>query len=224
MIIREGPVPASSPGGLHVHPGGSRSSGRGSPSLRSFTACALLAYVFPDPEPCAPAPMRLMVPACHTTRCAHAARRLLQAPVLPSPNGRRPSRRARCQAVERRSRLRHAGKPLCRLRQRRPAPALRRALAGIPVHREPVHGGAPADLYRVAVPGPAPPRRAGPGREAAPVLPMVFYNGRHSRWTAPLGVAETLSPVVEALARYQPSPRYFVLRAMRDAAGRQGCR
>ena len=43
------------------------------------------------------------------------------------------------------------------------------------------------------------------------MLPVVFYNGRRSRWTVPLDVTDTLSSVAEALARYQPSQRYFLL-------------
>ena len=56
-------------------------------------------------------------------------------------------------------------------------------------------------------------RRAelGPDGKLPPVLPVVFYNGRRSRWTAPLDVTDTLSSVAEALARYQPSQRYFLL-------------
>ena len=50
-----------------------------------------------------------------------------------------------------------------------------------------------------------------PDGKLPPVLPVVFYNGRRSRWTAAREVSETLSPVVEALARYQPSQRYFLL-------------
>ena len=51
----------------------------------------------------------------------------------------------------------------------------------------------------------------GPDGKLPPVLPVVFYNGRRSRWTAPLGVTGTVSSVVGALARYQPSLRYFLL-------------
>ena len=50
-----------------------------------------------------------------------------------------------------------------------------------------------------------------PDGKLPPVLPVVFYNGRRSRWTAPLDVTDTLSSVAEALARYQPSLRYFLL-------------
>ena len=51
----------------------------------------------------------------------------------------------------------------------------------------------------------------GPDGKLPPVLPVVFYNGRRSRWTAPLDVTDTVSSVVGALARYQPSLRYFLL-------------
>ena len=50
-----------------------------------------------------------------------------------------------------------------------------------------------------------------PDGKLPPVPPVVFYNGRRSRWTAAREVSETLSPVAEALARYQPSQRYFLL-------------
>ena len=44
-----------------------------------------------------------------------------------------------------------------------------------------------------------------------PVLPVVIYNGRRP-WTAPSDVAELVSAGgAEALARYQPSQRYFLL-------------
>ena len=41
-------------------------------------------------------------------------------------------------------------------------------------------------------------------------LPVVLYNG-HPGWTAPVEVADLIAPVGEALARYQPSQRYFLL-------------
>ena len=50
------------------------------------------------------------------------------------------------------------------------------------------------------------------GEKLPPVLPIVFYNGR-SRWTAALEVSDTIAPVREALARYQPSQRYFLVDA-----------
>ena len=50
----------------------------------------------------------------------------------------------------------------------------------------------------------------GPGGELPPVLPVVLYNGR-SPWTAALDLRETMAPVGEALARYQPAQRYFLL-------------
>ena len=45
---------------------------------------------------------------------------------------------------------------------------------------------------------------------AAPVLPIVIYNGRRS-WTAPTDVTDLLGVTDETLARYQPSQRYFLL-------------
>ena len=59
------------------------------------------------------------------------------------------------------------------------------------------------DLFRRA--------EVSPDGKLPPVLPVVFYNGRRARWTAPLDVTDTLSSVAEALARYQPSLRYFLL-------------
>ncbi len=52
----------------------------------------------------------------------------------------------------------------------------------------------------------------GPGGELPPVLPIVLYNGR-SRWTAARDVPQLAAPAGEALARYQPSQRYFLLDA-----------
>ena len=43
-----------------------------------------------------------------------------------------------------------------------------------------------------------------------PVLPVVLYNGR-PRWAAPVEAADLIAPVEEALARFQPSQRYFLL-------------
>ena len=43
-----------------------------------------------------------------------------------------------------------------------------------------------------------------------PVLPVVLYNGR-PRWTAPVEVGDLIAPPGEALARFQPSQRYFLL-------------
>ena len=43
-----------------------------------------------------------------------------------------------------------------------------------------------------------------------PVLPIVLYNGSNE-WSAPVEVGDLIAPVKEALARYQPSQRYFVL-------------
>ena len=43
-----------------------------------------------------------------------------------------------------------------------------------------------------------------------PVLPVVPYNGR-PRWAAPVEAADLIAPVEEALARFQPSQRYFLL-------------
>ena len=58
-----------------------------------------------------------------------------------------------------------------------------------------------------------------PDGKLPPVLPVVFYNGRRSRWTAAREVSEMCSPVrAEALAWYQPSQRYFVLDAGRYGA------
>ena len=50
----------------------------------------------------------------------------------------------------------------------------------------------------------------GPNGELPPVLPVVLYNGS-SRWTAAEDVAELIAPAGEALARCQPSQRYFLL-------------
>ena len=50
----------------------------------------------------------------------------------------------------------------------------------------------------------------GAGGRLPPVLPVVLYNGRPG-WTAPVEVADLIAPVEEALARYQPSQRYFLL-------------
>ena len=63
----------------------------------------------------------------------------------------------------------------------------------------------------------------GPDGKLPPVLPVVFYNGRRSRWTAPLDVTDTVSSVVEALARYQPSLRYFLLDVGRYGADDLPC-
>ncbi len=58
-----------------------------------------------------------------------------------------------------------------------------------------------------------------PDGKLPPVLPVVFYNGRRSRWTAAREVSEMCSPVrAEALAWYQPSQQYFVLDAGRYGA------
>ena len=43
-----------------------------------------------------------------------------------------------------------------------------------------------------------------------PVLPVVLYNGR-PRWTAPVEVGDLIAPAGEALARFQPSQRCFLL-------------
>ena len=50
----------------------------------------------------------------------------------------------------------------------------------------------------------------GPGGELPPVLPVVLYNGRPP-WTAARELRQTMAPVGEALARYQPAQRYFLL-------------
>ena len=50
----------------------------------------------------------------------------------------------------------------------------------------------------------------GPGGELPPVLPVVLYNGRPP-WTAALELRQTMAPVGETLARYQPAQRYFLL-------------
>ena len=50
----------------------------------------------------------------------------------------------------------------------------------------------------------------GDDRRLPPVLPVVLYNGR-PRWTAPVEVGDLIAPVGEALARFQPSQRYFLL-------------
>ena len=50
----------------------------------------------------------------------------------------------------------------------------------------------------------------GPNGELPPVLPVALYNGP-TRWTAAEDLAALIAPVDEALARYQPSYRYFLL-------------
>ena len=57
----------------------------------------------------------------------------------------------------------------------------------------------------------------GPGGALPPVLPVVLYNGR-SPWTAARELRETMAAAGEALARYQPAQRYFVLDVGRCAA------
>ena len=53
-------------------------------------------------------------------------------------------------------------------------------------------------------------RDLGPRGELPPVLPVVLYSGS-SPWTAAEDMASLIAPVDEALARYQPSHRYFLL-------------
>jgi hypothetical protein len=48
------------------------------------------------------------------------------------------------------------------------------------------------------------------GDKLPPVFPLVLYNGGNT-WTAHLDIAELISPVSSALARYRPSLRYFLL-------------
>jgi predicted transposase/invertase (TIGR01784 family) len=48
------------------------------------------------------------------------------------------------------------------------------------------------------------------GDKLPPVFPLVLYNGEKT-WTAHLDIAELISPVSSALARYRPSLRYFLL-------------
>ena len=43
-----------------------------------------------------------------------------------------------------------------------------------------------------------------------PVLPIVLCNGQ-DRWSAPVEARDLIAPMGEALARYQPSQRYFLL-------------
>ena len=50
-----------------------------------------------------------------------------------------------------------------------------------------------------------------PGEKLPPVLSVVLYNGRRSRWTAAVEVEEMTAPVGEGLARYQPALRYELL-------------
>ena len=50
-----------------------------------------------------------------------------------------------------------------------------------------------------------------PGGQLPPVLSVVLYNGRRSRWTAAVEVEEMIAPAGEGLARYQPSLRYELL-------------
>ncbi len=49
-----------------------------------------------------------------------------------------------------------------------------------------------------------------PDGRLPPVLPIVLYNGSNE-WSAPVEVGDLIAPVKEALARYQPSQRYFLL-------------
>ena len=46
--------------------------------------------------------------------------------------------------------------------------------------------------------------------ELPPVLPVVVYNGRR-RWTAPVEMTDLVADGGAALARYQPSQRYYLL-------------
>ena len=50
-----------------------------------------------------------------------------------------------------------------------------------------------------------------PGEKLPPVLSVVLYNGRRSRWTAAVEVEEMMAPVEEGLARYQPALLYELL-------------
>ncbi len=50
----------------------------------------------------------------------------------------------------------------------------------------------------------------GPDGRLPPVLPIVLYNGPN-QWSAPVEMRDLIAPVKEALARYQPSQRYFLL-------------
>ena len=50
-----------------------------------------------------------------------------------------------------------------------------------------------------------------PGEKLPPVLSVVLYNGRRSRWTAAVEVEEMIAPVGEGLARYQPALLYELL-------------
>ena len=50
-----------------------------------------------------------------------------------------------------------------------------------------------------------------PGEKLPPVLSVVLYNGRRSRWTAAVEVEEMTAPVGEGLGRYQPALRYELL-------------
>ena len=49
------------------------------------------------------------------------------------------------------------------------------------------------------------------GEKLPPVLSVVIYNGRRSRWTAAVEVEEMIAPVGEGLARYQPALLYELL-------------
>ena len=51
-----------------------------------------------------------------------------------------------------------------------------------------------------------------------PVLPVVIYNGRRP-WTAPVDVSDLVASGGPALARYQPSQRYFLLDEGRAGGG-----
>ena len=50
-----------------------------------------------------------------------------------------------------------------------------------------------------------------PGEKLPPVLSVVLYNGRRSRWTVGPELGRASVPVGEGLARYQPALRYELL-------------
>ena len=83
------------------------------------------------------------------------------------------------------------------------------------------------------MPTPAPSRAGSSGRcsrirrgascRSTPVLSVVLYNGRRSRWTAAVEVGEMIAPVEVGLVWYQPSLRIAeVHHALLDAGDREG--
>ena len=157
--------------------------------------------------------------------CAHAARCPPQPSVLPSPDGRRPPRGFVAEpwsdaldfsTLENRSAAfvsdglrQRCGDSLWRLRCGEtwlyvPLEFQSTVDRSMAVRLLTYTGLLYQDLFRRG--------EVDPDGKLPPVLPVVFCNGRRSRWMAPLDVTDTVSSVLEALTRYQPSLRYFLLR------------